>query len=301
MDLLNTITNLTVLVFIVTSMAVAGLGLTLSTATAPLRRVWLVAGAITANFVIVPALAVGLTKLVSLPAPYETGLLLLGCAAGAPFLPKLAESAHGDFAWSVALMLLLIVGSAGFMPLVLPQLIPGLSAEAWPILKPLLFTMLLPLAAGMAVRASSKQRAEWLQRPLKQVSTISMLAAVALLIGVNLRSLAGTFGSGAAATGVVFVAASTLTGWIFGGTSRDTRIVSALGAGQRNIAAALVIATQNFSDPGVARMLLVTTLAGLLVLLPAARKFGPKPDNVQQRPPEIDATPSPSEAHHGQA
>jgi BASS family bile acid:Na+ symporter len=49
--------------------------------------------------------------------------------------------------------------------------------------------------------------------------------------------------------------------------------VLALGTGQRNVAAALVIATQNFTDPGVAVMLLVTTLAGLVVLLFAARWF----------------------------
>jgi hypothetical protein len=39
------------------------------------------------------------------------------------------------------------------------------------------------------------------------------------------------------------------------------------------VAAALVIATQNFTEPGVAVMLLVTTLAGLVVLLVAARWF----------------------------
>ena len=40
-----------------------------------------------------------------------------------------------------------------------------------------------------------------------------------------------------------------------------------LGTGQRNVAAALVVATQNFADPGVVVMLLVSTLAGLVPLL----------------------------------
>ena len=45
-------------------------------------------------------------------------------------------------------------------------------------------------------------------------------------------------------------------------------------AGQRNVAAALLIATQNFpTEPGVVVMLLVSTIAGLVVLLVAARRF----------------------------
>jgi BASS family bile acid:Na+ symporter len=37
------------------------------------------------------------------------GLLLLGTAAGAPFLPKLAQIAKGNLAFAVGLMVLLMV------------------------------------------------------------------------------------------------------------------------------------------------------------------------------------------------
>ena len=42
-----------------------------------------------------------------------------------------------------------------------------------------------------------------------------------------------------------------------GGPAPGTRSVLGLGTGQRNVAAALVIATQNFTDPGVVRLHLV--------------------------------------------
>src|SRR5262249_50286955 len=206
-------------------------------------------------------------------------------------LPKLAELARGDVAFSVGLMLLLTVGSVAFMPLVLPWLIPGLSAEPWPILRPLLFTMLLPLAAGMVVKNRSERWSSRLPPVFAAASNVSMILAVVLLIGLNFGAMIGTFGSGAVVVAVVFVAVVLAAGYALGGPAPGTRSVLGLGTGQRNIAAALVIATQNFTDPGVVVMLLVTTFAGLVVLLLAARRFA-HPSNaappVQVTQPEVD-------------
>jgi len=70
---------------------------------------------------------------------------------------------------------------------------------------------------------------------------------------------------------VVFVALSLAVGYALGGPDAGTRSVLGLGTGQRNVAAALLLATQNYPDePGVVVMLIVSTLAGLVVLLPAA-------------------------------
>ena len=48
----------------------------------------------------------------------------------------------------------------------------------------------------------------------------------------------------------------------------DTRRALALGTGQRNIAAALVVASESFSDPSVVIMVIVVTIVGLLTLMP---------------------------------
>ena len=45
----------------------------------------------------------------------------------------------------------------------------------------------------------------------------------------------------------------------------------ALGTSQRNIAAALVVASQNFSDPKVVVMVIVVTILGIVTLIPFAR------------------------------
>lgn len=270
-DWLDTAAKLAVLAFVVASMAAAGLGLSAAAVVAPLRRGRLVAGALLANFVVAPAVAYGLTRVVPLAAPHAAGLILLGGAAGAPFLPRLAAAARGDAAFAVGLMLVLMVGSVAFMPAVLPLLIPGLEADAWPLLRPLLLTMLLPLAAGMGVRRWAAAWAGRARPTIERAATAAMAAAVGLLVWQNAAAMLATFGSGAALTAVAFVAACTAAGYALGGPARETRSVLGVGTGQRNVAAALVVATQNFTDPGVVVMLLVATFAGLVVLLAAAR------------------------------
>jgi BASS family bile acid:Na+ symporter len=289
-EVLEDVSKLAVLAFVVTCMVAAGLGLGVGDVLAPLRRGRLVLAALAANFVAAPALAYGLAEGLGLDRPYAVGLILLGGAAGAPFLPKLAELARGDVAFSVGLMVMLTVGSVVFMPVALPLLIPGLAAEPWPLLRPLLLTMLLPIAGGMGGRAFAPVWAERVRRPARTASNGFMLLALALLIGLNLRAMLGTFGSGAVAAGAAFVALSTAAGYALGGPAPDTRSVLGLGTGQRNVAAALVVATQNFADPGVVVMLVASTLAGLVVLVPAARWFarvspsavsvGPVPEGV---------------------
>lgn len=273
-ELLDVAAKVTVPVFVVTCMAAAGLGLGLREIAAPLRRGRLVALALVANFAAAPAAACLLAAILPLDRDHAVGLVLLGGAAGAPFLPKLAAAAKGDVGFSVALMLLLTVASVAFMPVALPLMVPGLAAEPWPLLKPLLVTMLLPLAAGVAVREWSGRWAARVRPAVAAVSNASMVAAVALLVGLNFSALVATLGTGAVGAGVVFVAASAAAGYALGTPSPHTRSVLALGTGQRNIAAALLIATQNYPDaPGVVVMLLVTTLAGVVVLLAAARWF----------------------------
>ena len=62
--------------------------------------------------------------------------------------------------------------------------------------------------------------------------------------------------------GLLFIALGCLTGWLFGGPGDDTRRSLALGTGPRNIAAALVVESQSFTDPGVTVMVLVVAIVG---------------------------------------
>jgi len=133
MDLLNKAATIAMLSFVVSSMLAMGAGLTATQIIQPLRNVRLVVLALLANFVLMPAGAVVLAKALRLDEPFGVGLLLLGCAAGAPFLPKLAELAKGNLAFAVGLMVLLMVVTVGYLPIVLPLLLPGVTVDPWQI------------------------------------------------------------------------------------------------------------------------------------------------------------------------
>ena len=263
--------DLSALAFVISSMLAMGMSQTLADVIAPLRRPAAVLLALCVNFGIAPLLAVILCRFVPLEPAHQIGLLLLGGAAGAPFLPKLAEISGGSPAYSVALMMLLVVGTILFMPLAMPLIVPGLTADPWSIAKPLLLAMLLPLVLGFLLARASGVWEDSLLVLARRLSNLTFVLLVVLMIGVNLRTLVSTFGSFAIGTYTLFVLAMAAVGYLIGAADKATQAVFALGAGNRNIAAALVVAQASFSDPAVTVMLLVASVVGLIILLGIAR------------------------------
>jgi BASS family bile acid:Na+ symporter len=98
-QILTAIMNLSTLVFVVTGMLAMGLSLTIAQIVAPLRNARLVLLALLANFVLVPFLAYLISLIIPLSESLRVGLILVSTAAGAPFLPKLAQSARGNTAF----------------------------------------------------------------------------------------------------------------------------------------------------------------------------------------------------------
>ncbi|MCX6676001.1 MAG: bile acid:sodium symporter, partial [Methanothrix sp.] len=145
--------TLGVLVFIVTSMLGMGFGLTVPQIMAPLKNTRLVILSLAANFVVVPILVLLIVWVLPLSEGLQIGLILVGLAAGAPFLPKLVQGAKGNVAFGVGLMVLLMVVTIIYMPLVLPLLLPGVSVNPWDIAKSLIVLMLIPLAIGLLIKS----------------------------------------------------------------------------------------------------------------------------------------------------
>jgi predicted Na+-dependent transporter len=269
--------KIALLAFLVSSMLAAGLSLTPHAILAPLRNLRFVLVALALNFVAAPVFALALTIVIPLERPHAIGLILLGGAAGAPFLPKLVESARADLGFAVALMTLLTVGTTLFMPFALPLMIPGLQASPWSIARPLVAFILTPLAVGMLLRATALAA---LQPILVKLGSVSALVLLALLIALYFRNLLGVVGSGAIAACFVFIAGLYAAGYLLGGSRVETKGVLGLGTAARNVGAALVPASQSFSDPKIMIMLVACTIVMLIVLIPASgwlRRKAPRP------------------------
>jgi BASS family bile acid:Na+ symporter len=270
-DLLSKAATVAMLSFVVSSMLAMGAGLTVPQISEPLRNARLVILALLANFVLMPLGAVALTKVLWLDEPFGIGLLLLGCSAGAPFLPKLAQLAKGNLAFAVGAMVLLMVVTVGYLPIVLPLLLPGVTVDAWKIARSLVLLMLLPLATGLALKARYEDLARRVKPVLDWISNVSLVLLVLLITAANIDKVLQVFGTRGILAGLLFIALGFGTGWLLGGPDADTRRVMALGTGQRNIAAALVVASQSFSDPKVVVMVIVVAIVGLIILMPLSR------------------------------
>lgn len=271
MTFLNRAVSVAMLAFVVSSMLAVGVRLTVGQIIAPLRKGRIVSLALLANFVLMPLGATLVARLLWLDEPLRVALVLLGTAAGAPFLPKLAGIAKGDLAFAVGLMVLLMVVTVGYMPLVLPRLLNGVSVDATQIARSLVLLMLLPLALGLGVNAYHQVTAERVRPLLDRTSTASLILLTVLILTVNVNNLIALFGTRGVLASVLFLSMGACIGWLLGGPVSDIRAVMALGTAQRNIAAALVVGGQNFEDPQVVVMVVVVAIVGLLLLFPLAR------------------------------
>ena len=276
MDLLSKVANLAMLIFVVSSMLAMGSGLMFAQIIEPLRSVRLVALALLANFVLMPLGALALAKGLWLDESFGVGLLLLGCAGGAPFLPKLAELAKGNIPFAVGGAVLLMVVTVGFLPIALPLMLPGagVTVDPWNLARSLIPVMMLPLAAGLLLKSRFGELASRVKPTLDWISNISLILAVVLVTAVNIDKVIQVFGTRGILAGVLFVALGLGIGWLLGGPDADTRRVMALGTSQRNIGAAVVVAGESFSDPKVVVMVIVFAIVALIILVPLARALG---------------------------
>jgi predicted Na+-dependent transporter len=273
-EFLALLAQLAGLTFVVTGMLAMGLSLTIQQILQPLRNVRLMVLALLANFVLVPLLAYIIAIVLNLSDPLRIGLILLSTAAGAPFLPKLVQSAKGSVALGVGLMVLLMVVTIGYMPLVLPLLLPGVQINAWDIAKSLIVLMLVPLAIGLMIRANDAEAAASYQPTMAKASSLALLVLMIVGLGLNLNSILDLIGTGGIIAVLLFVVGAFVTGFVLGGNGAGTRSVLGLGTAQRNISAALVVAAQNFSDNGTLSFVLAAALILLLILLPTSKRLG---------------------------
>jgi BASS family bile acid:Na+ symporter len=289
MELLNTLYNLMGLVFVLGTICSMGLSLTMAQITGPLRDARFVIMALLANFVVPPVLAYILIRVFSLDESLAVGLLLVSLAAGAPALPKTAVFAKVDTAAATGLMVLLVVATIIVLPIALPLLLTGISVTFWDIAAGLVYLILIPLAISLFVRARYPDAAASAQPMFAQVSNLSLMILMVLMIVLNFNDVVGLFGSFGLLASLILVILTTVGGYLLGSLGKAGSWIQGLGAGQRNIAAAMVVATMNFGNDEVV-MVVVYSLIGMVVIVPLALELGKRAKAAEAEvSPEVDA------------
>jgi predicted Na+-dependent transporter len=273
-QILQSLNGAFTLAFVVTSMFGLGLASTVRDLLRPLRNVRLVVAAVAINFVLLPAIAWGITRVFPLARDLEIGLVLMSAVAGAPLAIKATQIARGNVPAAGSLVVLQVIVTVVFLPFALSLLVPGIAVDAVTVAMPLILQILMPLAAGLLMNVRYDEEAEMTRPIMAEIANISL--ALMLIVNLsNLRSVLGLVGTGALAAALAIVLAGLGAGYLSGGPDRATRRTLALGSAQRNFAAAFVLAQGSFADrPGVFLMLLTASLVNMAVVLIVAGEFG---------------------------
>jgi BASS family bile acid:Na+ symporter len=260
-----------VVLFAISSMLAAGLSFTFRDIVAPFRRPNRILRATIANFVLVPLLAAGLARALSLDPARSIGLILLGSAAGAPFLVKLTAIAAGDIALSTSLLVLLVPLTVVLMPLIVPLLAPEAAVSAGAIVLPLVGTLLVPLAIGLVVTERAPRWAIALQPSAGVLSTVALVVLLVSTTTLNLSHVIDILASRAIIAVLALVAGAFVIGYTVASPRSERRAVLGLGTAQRNVAAATIVAAEDIADPVALLLVVVASVIDLLVLIPLAR------------------------------
>ena len=204
-------------------------------------------GLVLVGHVTMPFLAFGVARSLGLSPELTVGFVVLGAVTPELVTPVMTELADGDTALSTTALIVIGVGSVGFIPAVVALLVGGVDVPTLPIVEQLIVAVVAPMLVAVGARAVQPDRVGTYDGYYPAVSATMVVliiggvtAANATVIRSNLSLLAGV--------GVGVVVLNGLgygLGFLLGRRgSRSTRIASVLSIGMRDfaVAAALVIA-----------------------------------------------------------
>ena len=273
-ELLVAIAKIGAVVFVVGSLLSMGLSFTISQLLDPLKNAKLVIAVLIVNFALVPLFAWGIIEVLPLEDELANGLIILGCVAGAPFIPKEVQAAKGNLAAGVAVMFLLMVVTIVYAPVVLPHLLEGAEVSGWDLASSLIVSMAIPLVIGLLLKAHYPDDAPGWAESAGKASGLGGLVLIAIGLVLNVKNIISLVGSwGFLALGLLVIGALILGYWS-GGKDQNLRKVTGLATAQRNVAAAILVATISFSGTLTVTYILVAAVLLPVILVPIARWMG---------------------------
>lgn len=267
-EIFEKLLTISLVIFMVGNLLDMGLRLQVKDALAGLRNVRFVSISIIWGFVLCPALACFLVWIIPLGPFYAMGMVLLGMAPCAPFLPPMVERARGDLGYAAAFMLIASVVTVLYMPIAVPLLLKGLSASAWTIAKPLLLFLLIPLGIGMMIQRLRPSVAKSIQPTVKRATAVDTILMLVLCIGIYGKDFAGTFGTYAIGTQILFFTIASCASYLLSfGLAPAQKSVISLGMATRNLGAAFA---PLFAVPNIDRRAFVMVALGVPMQTAAA-------------------------------
>lgn len=227
-----------------------------------------------ANFILAPLLMWGMLQLFPIDPYLRVGLIIFSICAGAPFLIKLTHQSEHDMALGASTMITLVLATVLIVPLLLPLIVPQIDIDggliAWTLVKQLIFPIILGLLLAKLLPRLSKLVQPWVAK----IGNWALYVVIVATLAGYFPELKNIFGQGAILIGVAFVLGAFGIGYLLGGRNDKDHLqdIGALGTAQKNTAAGMIIAAQNFGDhPEVLVTITIANTLGIILLLGLAK------------------------------
>jgi BASS family bile acid:Na+ symporter len=251
-----------------------GLQATFADATTLLRNLlrrpnWLLR-ALIAMYVIVPAAAVGLALAFELPLALRAGLLAVAIAPIPPILPGKQLKFGGDRSYVFGLLVAVSLSSIVVIPLMvlLFDLIYARDTIFGPasVLQVVGMSILLPLAAGLAVRHWLPKLAERFAPWISRFGTIALFASVLPILVAAWPTIVPLWGQGVLLATLALAAVAITAGHLLGGADPSVRATLAIASAMRHPGVALALVARHAVEEsrGVAVVLLYLLVATVM-------------------------------------
>lgn len=223
--------------------------------------------------VLMPFMAAILASAFNLHPAVEIAIITLAVSPVPPFLPGKELKAGGHVSYAIGLLVAAGALAIVFVPLAVEILGRLFDRPAYvssgTITQIVLISVLLPLAAGIAVRSFSTAFADRIARPLSAVAAVMLIVSALPLLITAWPAIMSLIGNGTIIAIAAFVIFGLTVGHLLGGPAPDDRTVLALSTACRHPGIALAIANVNF--PGqklVLGALLLYLILSIVITLP---------------------------------
>ena len=267
------------LVTLIEMMLYIGLSVSVSDVVNTVKNWRLAARGILANYVLFPALTIGLLLLFQAPPLVAVGFMILAVCPAGPYGAAYTAIAKGNVGTAAGLMIILAGLSPLLSPALLRLLVPLVSGgetaqvDVTRVAVTLLLGQVLPLLAGLAVHQWRPQVAARLLGPAEKGTKILNAAFLVLVLYAQFKSLLAIRLLGFVGM-LILLVASVAIGWLTGGPGSGVRKAMALTTAVRNNGVGMVIATGSFAGTAAVTAAVIYGVVGLLGALVFAVWWG---------------------------
>jgi BASS family bile acid:Na+ symporter len=202
----------------------------------------------------------------------KIGIMLMAVSPLPPFMPMKDISAGGRrryvYGLLVAVSMLAVVLVPATVAILARAFGHAASIGPGPVLHLILFSIIIPFAAGMLIHQAAPARAELAAPIVSKIAAILLLMSVLPIVLELSPAMLHLIGNGTVLTIALVAVGALFAGHLLGGPEPQDRAALAIACTTRHPGVALLVAHLNFPEPEIKAVILLFLIVGVLVALP---------------------------------